>query len=186
MKTIDRDIRLRELLERYYEGQTEPEEEFALYLKLLDTPPSSSLYPDALVLRAQFEGLTGASRAEASNPKPMASPSRMRRYASWAVGMAAALLLILQMPLSEWGDAPLALEEGLSPRTEASAYRLAWSPFDLGGGLMMLSSCSPLPPTGPSVLRGEAMYQSVVMSSGLYSRDAQPLVISIYASRQPL
>lgn len=95
MNTTDKDIRLQTLLERYYQAETTQEEELELYLVLADEPEDSPLYPDALILRSQWEGLVQPSKQEeASAPIPEVQPIYPKhRLIKWLSGVAAVFVL---------------------------------------------------------------------------------------------
>ena len=46
-----------QLLERYYDGTTTPDEEFVLYLALLQEEPGSPYYADRMLLEATYSVL---------------------------------------------------------------------------------------------------------------------------------
>lgn len=80
---------LEKLLNRYYEGDTTPEEEILLYLALLDEPQDSPLKKDLFVIESMMHV---ASSMQKSTNKPKKIFSKKRLYLAIA-SVAAALTI---------------------------------------------------------------------------------------------
>lgn len=95
MKQEKQYIHIQSLLERYYEAQTSSEEELELYLALVDEPEDSPLYPDALILRAQWEGRAqdDSSVEIVSAPLESATKPLLHSWIPWLCGAVAVLVL---------------------------------------------------------------------------------------------
>ena len=101
-----------QLLERYYDGTTTPDEEFVLYLALLQEQPGSPYYADRMLLEATLQRAATETRSAAPAPTP--------RWRVWVrkYAVAAAVLLIGGVGVSvfQWGrnsrQAELSLRNG--------------------------------------------------------------------------
>ena len=62
-----------QLLERYYDGLSTPDEEFVLYLALLQEEPGSPYYADRMLLEATLQ--RAASQTKSATPAPLAGRS---------------------------------------------------------------------------------------------------------------
>lgn len=86
------EARIELLLDRYYEGETTPDEELELYALLLDVQEGERHYADAVLLRSQFEH--PVERFLVAEPSPAAHPIFLRRRWLWPASMAAALMAV--------------------------------------------------------------------------------------------
>ena len=59
-----------QLLERYYDGTTTPDEEFVLYLALLQEEPGSPYYADRMLLEATLQRAATQTQSTAPAPTP--------------------------------------------------------------------------------------------------------------------
>lgn len=93
----DQYIRIEYLLSRYYDAVTTREEELELYLALVDVTEDSPFYPDALVLRTQWEGSIDTKKDTASIDlsKEFVRTRTGRSWLSWLSGAVAVLILAL-------------------------------------------------------------------------------------------
>ena len=114
------------LLERYYDGLSTPDEEFVLYLALLQEEPGSPYYADRMLLEATLQ--RAASQAKSATPAPTPRwKIWVRKYAA-----AATVLLIGGVGVSvfQWGrnsrQAELSLRNGQPiPQEQVNEYTLA-------------------------------------------------------------
>ena len=115
-----------QLLERYYDGSTTPDEEFVLYLALLQEEPGSPYYADRMLLEATLQRAATQTQSTASAPTPRWKVW-VRKYAA-----VAAVLLIGGVGVSvfQWGrnsrQAELSLRNGQPiPQEQVNEYTLA-------------------------------------------------------------
>lgn len=128
-----------QLLERYYDGSTTPDEEFVLYLALLQEEPGSPYYADRMLLEATLQRAATQTQSTAPAPTP--------RWKVWVrkYAVAAAVLLIGGVGVSvfQWGrnsrQAELSLRNGQPiPQEQVNEYALA--AFTKLGDCMQLCS----------------------------------------------
>lgn len=130
---------IEQLLERYYDGLSTPDEEFVLYLALLQEEPGSPYYADRMLLEATLQ--RAASQTKSATPAP--TP----RWKIWArkYAVAAAVLIVGGVGVSvfQWGrnsrQAELSLRNGQPiPQEQVNEYTLA--AFTKLGDCMQLCS----------------------------------------------
>lgn len=117
---------IEQLLERYYDGLSTPDEEFVLYLALLQEEPSSPYYADRMLLEATLQ--RAASQTKSAKPAPTPRwKVWVRKYAA-----AAAVLIVGGVGVSffQWGrnsrQAELSLRNGQPiPQDQVNEYTLA-------------------------------------------------------------
>ena len=114
-----------QLLERYYDGLSTPDEEFVLYLALLQEEPGSPYYADRLLLEATLQRAASQTKSAAPAPTPCWKVW-VRKYAA-----VAAVLLIGGVGVSvfQWGrnsrQAELSLLNGQPiPQEQVNEYTL--------------------------------------------------------------
>ena len=114
-----------QLLERYYDGLSTPDEEFVLYLALLQEEPGSPYYADRMLLEATLQ--RAASQMKSATPAPTPRwKVWVRKYAA-----AAAVLIVGGVGVSvfQWGrnsrQAELSLLNGQPiPQEQVNEYTL--------------------------------------------------------------
>lgn len=115
-----------QLLERYYDGISTPDEEFVLYLALLQEEPGSPYYADRMLLEATLQ--------RAASQKKRAMPAPTPRWKVWVrkYAVAAAVLIVGGVGVSvfQWGrnsrQAELSLRNGQPiPQEQVNEYTLA-------------------------------------------------------------
>lgn len=114
-----------QLLERYYDGLSTPDEEFVLYLALLQEEPGSPYYADRMLLEATLQ----RAASQTKSATPAATPCWkvwVRKYAA-----AAAVLIVGGVGVSvlQWGrnsrQAELSLRNGQPiPQEQVNEYTL--------------------------------------------------------------
>ncbi len=121
-----------QLLERYYDGTTSPDEEFVLYLELLKESPQTPHYADRMLLEATLQRASSQTIINEGSLLNLQAPSRwqlwIRKY-----GVAAAVLItggVGLSLLSQWGQdsrqAELSLRNGQPiPQEQVDEYTLA-------------------------------------------------------------
>ena len=123
---------IEQLLERYYDGLSTPDEEFVLYLALLQEEPGSPYYADRMLLEATLQ--RAATQTKSSETEPSLSYQTTPRWKVWVRKYAAvaAVLIVGGVGVSvfQWGrnsrQAELSLRNG-QPITqeEVNEYTLA-------------------------------------------------------------
>lgn len=120
-----------QLLGRYYDGLTTPDEEFVLYLELLKESPDSPRYTDRMLLEATLQ------RASLQIQTPEESSQSHRATPRWQLwvrkyAVAAAVLIIggVGITFFQWGrnsrQAELSLRNGQPiPQEQVNEYTLA-------------------------------------------------------------
>ena len=115
-----------QLLERYYDGLSTPDEEFVLYLALMQEDSGSPYYADRMLLEATLQ--------RAASQTKSATPALTPRWKIWVRKYAAvaAVLLIGGVGVSvfQWGrnsrQAELSLRNGQPiPQEQVNEYTLA-------------------------------------------------------------
>ena len=128
-----------QLLERYYDGLSTPDEEFVLYLALLQEEPGSPYYADRMLLEATLQ--------RAASQTKSATPAATPRWKVWVrkYAAAAAVLIVGGVGVSvfQWGrnsrQAELSLLNGQPiPQEQVNEYTLA--AFTKLGDCMQLCS----------------------------------------------
>lgn len=130
---------IEQLLERYYDGLSTPDEEFVLYLALLQEEPGSPYYADRMLLEATLQ--RAASQTKSATPAPTPRwEIWVRKYA-----VAAAVLIVGGVGVSvfQWGrnsrQAELSLRNGQPiPQEQVNEYTL--DAFTKLGDCMQLCS----------------------------------------------
>ena len=114
-----------QLLERYYDGLSTPDEEFVLYLALLQEEPGSPYYADRMLLEATLQ--------RAASQTKRATPAATPRWKVWVrkYAAAAAVLIVGGVGVSvfQWGrnsrQAELSLRNGQPiPQEQVNEYTL--------------------------------------------------------------
>lgn len=128
---IDSSHDIEQLLERYYDGISTPDEEFVLYLALLKEGPGSPYYADRLLLEATLQRAASETKGAEEPLLPHRTIPRWRMWVRKYAAVAAVLLVGgVGVTFFQWGrssrQAELSLRNGQPiPQEQVNEYTLA-------------------------------------------------------------